>query len=186
MLLGLVLLAAFVGQAAPTEPLDVLLDKIAKLRAQRADLQKQEDELVAQAKARFKELADKIDKLGATPAPPTPTDKLAADIAKLYADEPSKDKKVQALTLANLYKQMAKESQSPTCETCEELAAILLTFVENTVGLGADALKPIRGRVLTEVHGVAPSLTAKLDDGLRAGIGGVYSRAAAILEGVAK
>jgi hypothetical protein len=181
-------IALVVLQVAPPlpDPIDAVIEKVAKLRAQRAELQKQEDDLILEARKRYSDLGKKLDSLGAAPTPPAPADKLAQDLGELYKSEASAAKKVQVLTLAALYKQAAKEAHSPQCETCEDLAALILSFVENAVGLGPDALKPIRARVLAELKTVAPNLAAPLNDQLRAAIDGVYSRAAVILEGAAK
>ena len=180
------LLVLQAGPVAPAETIDTAIDKILKLRAQQADLKKQEDDLLADVKKRYADLAAKIDKLGAAPTPPAPADKLAVDLGALYAKETGDKKKLQALTLANLYKQAAKEANSPQCETCADLAALILSFIENAEGLGADAMKPVRERVMAELKSVAPNLETPLNDNLRASINSIYSRASAILEGVAK
>jgi hypothetical protein len=174
------------GPVAPAETMDAAIEKIVKLREQQAALKAQEEIALADIKKRYADLASKIDKLlGAAPTP-APTDKLAADLGDLYKLEASPSKKLQALTLANLYKQAAKEAKSPQCETCEDLASLILAFIDGAEGLGPDSLKLLRARVLTELKSIAPNLGAALNDELRAAIGSMYGRVAAILEGVAK
>jgi hypothetical protein len=180
--------------------IDQLLEKIADLRRQKADLEKQEQAAAAELKVRLKELVEKLSKLGladplpAPPAPPAPVppkppeppaDPLAAKLKTAF-DSDTADaavKRERAKDLAALYRQAAALASNVDVATSGDL----LKRVRDAAGVlvGADSLKGVRQAVGAELARLLPT-DSPLSDEQRKAVGELFVRLAGILEDVAK
>jgi hypothetical protein len=84
------------ARPAPTSTVEELIGQLEKLRKQKADLEKQEKDLVAKLQERMKDQADRLHKLGIIlPAPPSPGAKDAVDAITPLLNNRSRDDKEQ-------------------------------------------------------------------------------------------
>lgn len=192
---------ALAGNSYATDPapsVDSLIERIAELRRQRADLDKREAELVAALKAELKRLQELADKLGLNlpvppvvppdvkpPAPADPLRDRVRDAIRASAG-PDAEKRRQCLDLAALYREAAKlagkEGRFPDAD------ALLSGLREAAASMiGPDALREVRRVVAGELAAVLPTVAdAPLTDAHRAGAVKVFERLAAILESEGK
>jgi hypothetical protein len=175
---------------APPATIDQLVARIAALRAQQADLAKQEATASAELRARVKELTDQLDRLGLSEPRPTPSkpappaDPLKAKLAAAYAAAAGTDaqKRDWAKDLAALYRSAAKVALDPKVTTTGALRAKLGTAAE--VLVGADALVEVRKAVAGELAAVLPT-DADLTADQRTAVGALFARLAAVLDALA-
>jgi hypothetical protein len=178
--------------------IDQLLEKIADLRRQKADLEKQEQAAAAELKVRLKELVEKLSKLGladplpippAPPAPPKPpeppVDLLAAKLKTAFDGDTADaaTKRERAKDLAALYRQAAALASNADVATSGDL----LKRVRDAAGVlvGADSLKGVRQAVGAELARLLPT-DSPLSDEQRKAVGELFVKLAGILEDVAK
>lgn len=198
-LTALVLLLAAPVCARAQEPpktIDQIIDRIADLKKQRADLERQEQTVVGDLKAELKKLNDRIDKLGlldgpgpapkppAPVDPPKPADQLRAKLRAALdaAAGTSAEKAEWAKDLAALYRAAAKLAADPTLATAAALRGRLKDASAALVG--PDALKEVRQVVAAELAAVLPTADADLTDAQRAGASALFKRLAEVLDGM--
>lgn len=193
-LLALLLFSpAAAGISYATDPapasVDSLIERIAELRRQRADLDKREAELVAALKAELKRLQDLADRLGLNlplPKPPEPpADPLRAKLKTAFDADPLQldKRKGAAADLAALYRQAAKLAADPEVAT----SGALLDRVRQAAGMlvGADGLRDVRRAAGAELSAILPTdadLTAEQRDATAK----LFQRLAVILEELSK
>lgn len=187
LLLGAAPLAA--QDKAPAN-IDQTIDRIAELRARRAELDKLEAAAVGDLKAQLKALNDKIDKLGLSgpapvPPPPVPVDLLRGrlrDALKAAAGDDAK-KREWAKDLAALYRAAAKLTADPEVATAAALSQRLKDAAKALVG--ADTLIEVRRVVSAELGAVLPTADADLTDTQRAAASALFAKLATHLDALA-
>ncbi len=116
-----------------------------------------------------------------SPTPPSPADPLAADVRKLFADDPSPDKAGHLAQLAVLYREAVKYADAADVRTAGELAARIRTAASSLVPPGA--LVPVRKRVADEIAKHLPvDGDVPLDAGTRRTAAALFARVATALE----
>lgn len=183
----------------PVQSVDSLIERIAELRRQKAELEKREVELVAALKAEMKRLQELADKLGLNlpvppvvppkPPEPAPADPLRDRVRDAIRASAGTDaaKRAQCLDLAALYRAAAKlapdAAQFPDADA---LLARLRQAAAQMLG-DPDALREVRKVVAGELAAVLPTVAdAPLTDAHRAAAVKVFERLAAILESEGK
>lgn len=181
---------------SPKPSIDQLIDRIGDLRKQRTDVEKQEQAAITDLRARFKELQDKLDKLGLIePAPkpvppkppeppvPVPVDPLKTKLKVAFESDTADvaTKREQAKDLAALYRQAAVLASDAMVVTSGDL----LKRVRDAAGtlIGVDALKEVRRAAGAELAGVLPT-DAPLSDAQRLSAAVLFKKLAEILEGL--
>lgn len=183
--------------AAEVDTIDSIIEKITALRAQRAELEKQEGALRSDLDTKLKEQKDRLDKLNLVepkppvppkpvpPVPPVPSDPLKAKIKEAFdadATDPTV-KKAQAKELAALYSVSAKLCRNPSITTVSGLVGKVREAAELLIG--TESLKPIRKVVSGELSLIMPN-EADLTDAQRAAAELLFTKLAAALEEIAK
>lgn len=191
---------AVAGVAYATDPapsVDSLIERIAELRRQRADLDKREAELVAALKAELKRLQELADKLGLNlplpkppepPVPVPPVDPLRAKVLDAVKASAGTDaeKRKQCLDLAALYRAAGElTAKGGRFADADSLLKGLREAAASMIG--ADALTDVRRVVAGELAAVLPTVAdAALTDAHRAAAAKVFERLAGILEEAGK
>lgn len=192
---ALVVLLCFAAPAPAQEPpapqsLDQLLVKLADLRKQRTDLEKQEAAVAAEIRTRFKELQAQLEKLGLLdpPAPkppdpkPLPSDplrdrlKIAFDAAAGTAAQ----KREWSRDLGALYRAAAKLCADPSLGTASQLKTKLAEASKALIGEGA--LREVRQAVAGELALVLPTTEGELTGEQRTAAAALFELLAKHLE----
>lgn len=200
LLAALLLSPAVAGISYATDPapsVDSLIERIAELRRQRADLDKREAELVAALKAELKRLQELADKLGLVvppvvpPKPPEPApvdplrDKVLAAVKASAGDDAVKRK--QCLDLAALYRAIVKLLPDADQFGTADQTRQRLRDTANTMLGSEEVLREVRRVVAGELAAVLPTVAdAQLTDAHRASAAKVFERLAGILEEAGK
>jgi hypothetical protein len=187
VILALPALAA--AQEPPKPTIDQLIERIGEVRKQRADLDRREAEAVAELRAQFKSLHDRIDALGLSgpgPKPPPPAPNPLRDKLKAAFDsDPAQldKRRDQAKDLAALYRQAAVLAADETVPT----AGALFQRVKDAAGalVGPDALREVRRAVAGELAALLPTDDALTADQRRAAAA-LFTKLALTLEEISK
>jgi hypothetical protein len=209
LLAPLLLLTCCAPLAAQQPPsIDATIDRIADIRAKRAELEKQEAAAVGDLKTLLKALNERIDKLGLVdppkpppvPVPPTPppapVDPLKAKLKAAFDADPVQldTRRSQALDLAALWKLMVGKVEDKKITTASELrrqykeaAADLLKDPEPTEKVPKPRvnLEDVRRCVAFELGVLLPNegdLTAEQ----RASVSALFAKLALCIEEIAK
>ena len=200
----LALALALAGPLAAQEPapkpgIDQTIDRIAELRAKRAELDKLEAAAVTDLRAQLKMLNDKIDKLGlagpvptppvppAPPAPPpAPVDPLKAKLKAAFeaAAGGTGEKRNWAKDLAALYTAAVEIAGDKELATATALK-LKMADAGQRLMKGPDRLKEVRQVVAVELAGVLPTTESDLTDAQRAAAAALFTKLAALLDALA-
>lgn len=194
---ALLLLCAAVafGQDKPPAPapsIDQTIDRIAELRAKRAELDKLEAAAVGDLKAQLKALNDKIDKLGLAgpapvPVPPVPVDPLRTKLRDAFKAAAGTDaeKAGWSKDLAALYRALVEVANDREIATAAALK-VKMSDSARTLMKGNDRLKEVRQAVAGELATVLPTTEADLTDSQRVAAAALFTRLAGLLEELAQ
>lgn len=191
------------AQEPPKPPasggIDATIDRIAELRRQRAELDKQEQAAVGELKVQLKSLNDRLDRLGVLgpppkppePAPPKPDppDPLRAKLKAAFDADPApaSDRRAQALDLAALYRAAAALARDEACATSGELLGRVTEAAGRLLAdpPGGRKLAAVRKAAAAELAAVLPT-DAPLAPGSRAAAAALFERLAAALDELAR
>lgn len=167
----------------PAATIDGKIEAIAKLRAQQADLKKQELVAVEELKKLLDELKKKLDELNLNgpapmppnpgpgpvpPLPPNPADPLAVALKAAFQAERDRQKGEALKELTELYRQAAIMAADPAVRSTSELLTRIRQAMNVLPLLKGEALMGMRRLIAAECSKLGEPTTDPMTDATRA------------------